>query len=238
VSERDHDAILDAMAALHAAFWLDPALEEPDLGLCTPARLFTHASAANLEQVAAQHPIAILGYLQDGWARVPDVLDDDVAVLLDALSLDPSPLCVALEAFEWTLVHGDLRMDNLGLRYDGDVPTLIALDMARPVRTAPVIDLAWYLALTSHRLPVAKEETIAAYRRHLERRLGSSFADATWQRQVELGLLGGLLMTAPIKAARATIGANRELREFERRELTWWSHRAREGARHLARRSK
>lgn len=238
--ERDHDAVLDAMAALHAKFWLDPALEDAELGLCTPANLFTHTSAAKAERIAAKHPSGVLEFILKGWALVPEVLDEDVVELLHALLRDPSPLCAALEAFEWTLVHGDLRTANIGLRWEGDAPTLIALDMARAVRTAPAVDLAWHLATTSRELPVPKEHAIATYRRHIERRLGRRFDDAAWARQVELCLLAGLMMIAPINTAMAMLHENPENpenpedRELFRRNLAWFSERAREGARHLA----
>lgn len=233
LSLRDQDAILDAMAALHAEFWLDPALEDETLGLCTLANLFTHTSAEKAERTAAIHPTWVLEFIREGWARMPEVLDDDVVDLLTALSRDPSPLCSALGEFEWTLVHGDLRLANLGLRWEEDAPTLIALDMARPARTAPIVDVAWHLAAEEKERPVTKEEAVATYRRHLERRLGRRFDDVAWSRQVEVGWVSGLVMIAPLKAAVATTFEEPDRREQACRELAWWSERAREGARHL-----
>ena len=70
----------------------------------------------------------------------------------------------------------------------------------------PGVDLAWYLAVNSARLPVPKKAAIACFRRELERRLGNRFDEQWWQPQLELSLLGGFLQLGWAKvlgAARA-----------------------------------
>lgn len=233
LSERDHDSVLDGMAALHAAFWNDDALREDGLGLCEPARLLLHTSAAMARKAAALAPSVILGALQEGWRVLREFVDPDVHEILALLADDPEPLCSALKAVPATLVHGDLHPGNLGLR--ASIPAkVVMLDITRPTRTAAGVDLAWHLALGVRYLPASKEAAIASYRRHLEGRLGERFDDGTWATHMDIALLAGFLMAAPIKAFRAAHAEDAVGRELERRDIPWWSLRARQGVQRLS----
>jgi hypothetical protein len=53
ISAEENELILDAMAALHAAFWEDSALDNPALNLCTPEQTFSWASQEMVRQVRA-----------------------------------------------------------------------------------------------------------------------------------------------------------------------------------------
>lgn len=233
LTERDHDAVLDGMAALHAEFWNDDALREEGLHLCEPARLLLHTAERTAREAAAVVPSGILEVLQEGWRVLPDLVDPAVHGLLTALADDPEPLCSALEDVPGTLVHGDLHPGNLGL-VRGIPDTVVMLDMARPTRTAAGVDLAWHLALSVRYLPGSKESAITSYRRHLERHLGERLGDDAWALHMDIALLAGFLMAAPIKAYRAAHAEDPIDRDLEQRDLPWWSRRARHGARRLA----
>jgi aminoglycoside phosphotransferase (APT) family kinase protein len=121
-------------------------------------------------------------------------------------------LADALLATPTTFLHGDWKMGNLGYRADGRV---VLLDWDRPSVGAVTVDLAWYLAVNSDRIPEPKDHALARYRDALEQR-GWATAD-WWDRQVTLALLGAFLQLGWSKGGQDE-------------ELAWWApvvHRAR-----------
>ena len=126
---------------------------------------------------------------------------------------DPAGLAAALDATPATFVAGDWKLGNLGSRPDGRT---VVLDWAYPGAAPPCWELAWYLALNRARLPVSKEETIAAYRESLEHH----GVDTTgwWERQLGLCLVGIMATFAWEKAVGPA------------EELAWWEAAALDGA--------
>jgi aminoglycoside phosphotransferase (APT) family kinase protein len=124
----------------------------------------------------------------------------------------------ALDTTPQTLVHGNFKLDNLGVTPDGRT---VLLDWEGSGRGAATSDLAWYLAINCRRLPQTKEESIDAYRAALE----ASGIDTSpwWDEQLSLSLLGGLVHFGWEKA----FGGLDD-------ELSWWQDRAVEGARFLS----
>jgi hypothetical protein len=139
---------------------------------------------------------------------------------------NPAPLVQALAAFPWTVVHSDWKMGNLGV-IPGRPPRVVLLDWAVVGPAPPAVDLAWYLAVNSARLPVPKEAAIASYRGALERHLGLPVLDDWWQPQLDLCLLGGFLLLGWSKALGAAHGGTEEVRRREQAELDWWCARVR-----------
>jgi aminoglycoside phosphotransferase (APT) family kinase protein len=113
-----------------------------------------------------------------------------------------------------TFVHGNFKLDNLGVTADGRT---IVLDWEISGRGAPLSDLAWYLAINCRRLPQSKEAAIEAYRDSLERQGIST--SGWWDRQLGLCLLGALVQ----------FGWEKALSGYDD-ELAWWEARALEGA--------
>jgi aminoglycoside phosphotransferase (APT) family kinase protein len=106
-----------------------------------------------------------------------------------------------------TFVHGDWKAGNLGAHPDGRT---ILLDWGWPGRAAPLVDLAWYLAVNCDRLPQSKEDAIEHYRRSLA---GHGISTVGWwERQLGLALLGGFLQLGWSKTGDPA-------------ELSWWVDR-------------
>lgn len=234
MSAEDNALVLDALAALHAAFWQDPCLDDPALHLCRPQDFFSHGSPAKIQRIAAKSPSHVLEIILEGWRQLPRFVDGDAAALMRTLAQDPSSLCVALADFPHTLVHSDCRRANLGIERRQH-PRLILLDWTRPVRTVPAVDLAWYLAtIVSGHLPMSFEQAIDLYKQRLASRLGDGFHESWWQPQLELSLLGVSLLIGPFKAFFAQNSESDYFRQQDRADLQWWSEQARKGARWLA----
>ena len=202
-----HLRFLDHMARLHAALWDWPDPEE-----LTPYEVrYTALSPATGEREGAGGGVpAVLG---PAWAAM--VAAQPVAGRLAArLAADPAPLVAALRTTPQCLVHGDWKAGNLGTRPDGRT---VLLDWQWPGRAAPLTELAWYLAVNAARLPLSKEDTVAAYREALER-CGVDTA-GWWDRQLRLALLGGFVQLGWDKTGD---------------ELAWWAAAALAGERELS----
>ena len=201
LSASQHQVILDAMAGMHAQTWgwtdawgLTP--EGVRFQLLSPG--FAQGEAERGPLTGVPNAIAPL------WGKLAAVAPDAHAVLAP-LADDPGPLVAALATTPKCLVHGDWKGGNLGIRQDGSV---VLVDWAFPGIDAPLLDLAWYLAVNCDRLPESKEQTIDRYRIALE---GCDVAtDGWWDQQLALALLGGAVQMAWNKSGQAD-------------ELAWWA---------------
>jgi hypothetical protein len=158
MTPEDNDVILDAMAALHAEFWLDPALLDPDLGLCSSDDIlgFLLLPPKRAAQVLREPPsltevnASVLHLILEGWEVLPDFIGAAAADRVQDMANAHPALSDALSRYPWTLVHNDVRDANLAVRrpgVEGDgVHQVVALDMARAARMPPALDLGWYMS--------------------------------------------------------------------------------------------
>lgn len=233
ISEEHNELFLDAMAALHAAFWDDPILHHPTLNLCTPEQAFSWASQEMVRQVRAVCPNEMLEWIIEGWDILPTYVGTDVAKLLCSLARDPSPLCTALARFPQTLIHHDMRLTNLGVM-SGASPRLLLLDWMRAAVTVPAVDLAWYLTMTPPQPAIPKEKMIDIYKQRLAQRLGDRFDESWWQPQLELSLLAVFVQIAGFKAWFLRNPHNEQHRIRNQAVLDWCTECARTWAKRLS----
>jgi Phosphotransferase enzyme family len=223
IGEGENARIVDAMAALHSTFWAKPEAVDPDLGFCQLDAYYRLLSPATARR-EANSPDAIPP-LVEGWRLLETAIDPALARQLIELAEDSRPLCDALAQFPQTVTHRDWKLGNLGLQPGPHAPVVL-LDWAMVGPAPPAVDLAWYVAINSARLPVPQEATIDRHRRALARRIGSQFNESWWQPQLELCLLGAFVQFGWEKALGAMHSDSAEVRTRERAELTWWSARA------------
>jgi hypothetical protein len=198
------------MARLHATLWEWP--DPPGPGELTPYRVrFSALSPATGARERAGGGVPAV--LEPAWAAMVAAVPTAGRLAL-ALAADPAPLVTALRGTPQSFVHGDWKAGNLGTLPDGRT---VLLDWQWPGRAAPLTDLCWYLAVNAARLPVSREETVAAYRAALER----CGVDTTgwWDRQLRLALLGAFVQLGWDKSGD---------------ELAWWAEAALAGGRELA----
>jgi hypothetical protein len=231
ISRDEHERFLAAMAMLHTSFWGQADLARPENGFCSLTQHY-HALSPETGRREAGGDDAIPPMISAGWALLRDMVAPDVADVVGALLDDPTPLCRALEPHVTTVVHGDWKLGNVGLRRDNN--HVVLLDWDRVSAGPAGLDLAWYLAVNSVRIPVTKEEAIASYTRELSSRIGARFDGDSWQQQLDLTLLGGFLQLGWPKLLGAVHGQSADVREREAAELFWWSERVRAGAHWLS----
>jgi hypothetical protein len=203
MTAQDNDAILDAMAALHATFWLDPALLDPNLGLCRPDEYFMLLPPERVTRILQERPAGVLRTVREGWEVLPGFIGAGAAEHAQSMANEARVLGEAMSRYPWTLTHGDVRAANLAVRRnevaEHDAHRVVALDMARAGRTPPALDLAWYLSWASE-LRFDKADVIEGYRTRLEVRLGARFDLAWWRPQLDLALMTSALLLMPLFA--------------------------------------
>ena len=208
-----HRDFLDAMAALHAAFWE----VGPDAAIVPEMHRYLDLSpwTADAENwLGSDHLVPRL--IASGWPQLTAVAPRAAAVVLP-LATDPGPLVEALAGTPRTFVHGNWKLDNLGT---DDRGRTVLLDWELPGFGAPLSDLAWYLAINCRRLPESKEAAIEAYRQSLT---GHGVdTHGWWDTQLELALLGALVQ----------FGWEKALSGYDD-ELVWWERHALAGAARL-----
>jgi hypothetical protein len=161
-------------------------------------------------------PERIPAVADEGWGKFEGRVPDDLAPVIDRLRSDVTPLVEALRTTPSCFLHGDVKASNTGVAADGRT---VLIDWAYVGEGPTCYELCWHLALDREKLPVSKQATIDAYRSALE---GHGIDTAPWwDRQLDLCLLGGLVLFGWEKAFG------------DEDELQWWYRAARRGAARL-----
>jgi hypothetical protein len=148
--------LLTGLARLHEHF---RGIEANDL--CAPAARYAmfapdfHATDAP----AGRHPMA--DRIVRGWTIFADQVAADVVDAVFGVHRDPSVLGSELVARPGTLLHGDVKLENLGLSSD---QRLVTIDWGELTGVGPrEIDVAWYALKSAGRVRCTPDEIFADY---------------------------------------------------------------------------
>jgi len=202
--------ILDAVALLHATF----AGDVPDGAATLAARLgMTSPRVADAER---DGPDLLPKQLEAAWDAFSHAVPDDVAGEVLSAAQDPTVLAAALEdTGARTLLHGDLRDDNLGLSDD----CVVLLDWDLATAGTPSVEFAWYLVHDAWRIDATHDE--------LEHDHRASQGDRLDERELELGILTGLVQYGWIFGHSLIVHPDPAEAAWARTELDWWVPRTR-----------
>ena len=225
--------VLEALAELHAHDW--SALERLEGAPWTPLRerlfLLSPRSAA---AYAADGVDAGRRFL-DGWSAFERQAPAAARELIAWLDHEPGPLLEALDAQGRTLLHGDLKLANVGIAADGSLP-LIDWQM---VMLGPVaLELGWFLVSNVASLPWPPEETLRRYVAALDAVRGRARSEdpdddrRTSDVRVGDGLVWivGLLLRGWRKGLDAEAGVTYPWGGDGASDLAWWCDQAVEAA--------
>ena len=209
ISHEVSNAVLVAAAALHDAFWGSPV---PGLcGLSDYYGLFGFDTASR-EGDANTHT----SQFPRGWHRFAEIVPSDVADPVLRLVECPAALAGELEREEGTLVHGDLKLANLGFA----AGRVVMLDWGSLTCWGPAeVDFGWYFGQNAHRVGGAYDDVIADYRRAEGPRVN--------ERALDLALIGALVHFGWRRALWVTENSDPDLRAWAADELGWWVRRVR-----------
>lgn len=202
-----HRRMLAAAAAIHQAFDAPPRTQ-----LCALRDLFAVLSPQSAARFAPDNGVPREAV--DGWSRFADVVPRDVCEAVSAVHDEPDRLADTLLARPCALLHGDLKMSNLGATDD----SVVIVDWGTVTTWAPpAVEYAWYLAVNGAALGASHDELLADIR---QTDAGSDDV------ALRLALLGALSQLGWAKALGAT-SDDTETRHRERGGLAWWCVQAR-----------
>jgi hypothetical protein len=240
ISIDDLDRVLAGLAALHAFPWATDGIFDEGLGdhdlpnggpWCPLLERVTLICRQSLERAGPARD-AVADRLLPGWDAFDHLASPQARDLVFMLGQDPQPLVDALSVQPRTLIHGDLKLANVGIAADGVVE---AVDW-QMVSIAPIaIEIGWFLVSNVASLPTAPDDVINRYRAHLgkgyldpdDRWLeGNTFGDDG----VDAAILVGLLLRGWRKGLDTEAGTTLASGITAADDLAWWCERAVEAA--------
>jgi hypothetical protein len=201
--------LLTRLAALHEA-----SMDEAGESLCSlGARyaMFAPDVHAN-DHGPGAHPLG--DRIGRGWELFEEHVDRDVVDAVFGVHRDPQPLARRLSRFPTTLLHGDAKLENLGLR-GGD---LVAIDWGDLTGFGPrEVDVGWFALKGAARIGCSPDEVFADYE--------AAAGHALDPDALDLVCVGSLAQMG-FRFALGALASGPDPPEVAARQLKWWTGRA------------
>ncbi len=210
------ERVLDGLAELHSYPWTGTSW----LGTrhsCPIRERITLICRGSLERPGAARD-AVGDRILPGWDAFDRLAPPAAREVINALGAEPAPLVDALARLPATLLHGDLKLANVGVEPDGTID-LVDWQM---VMSAPVaVELGWFLVSNVASLPLRPDEVLDRYWR-------ARGLEGT--RENDVAILVGLLLRGWRKGYDAEAGISLASGVSAADDLVWWCDRAVEAA--------
>lgn len=205
----DRDAVrhvLAAMAEVHRTFWGE---RFPELCSLADRYLLLSPQTARRE-MQRSNPVGEL--TARCWELFSELAPDDIAAAILAIADRPSLLAEQLDKCDQTLIHGDVRLSNLGFCDDA----VVLIDWGERTGSAPAaVELASFIAFDARRVDVTREEMIADFR--------ALYGDRFDETALQLALIGGLVQLGCYFVLDVVLGGGDDALALARSELAWWT---------------
>ncbi len=176
-----------------------------------------HVMAASHATIEREGSDLLPKQVEAAWEAFGEAVEPDLAAAIVELVEDPAPLVRVLDASGTTLIHGDLRDENIGI--DGE--RVVVLDWGLATQGHPVVELAWYLVHDAWRIDASQDQIVDDFRRI------RGDADDPLANEL-LGVIG-LVEYGWILGHSAVVHPDPAERAWAREELEWWAPLARRG---------
>jgi hypothetical protein len=205
--------VLRSMAKAHDAYWGE---SQPDL--CSIEDRYHLLSPRTIRREAELGKGA--ESLTKGWEQFAEKVPRSLADVIMPIVESPTLIADPLRTCEQTLIHGDLRMDNLGFTDDG----IVLLDWGSMTGFAPpAVEFMWFLGFDALVFDCTRDEVVADFR--------AIYGDRVDDRAMDLAFIGGfvhlgchlgltLLGRSPTMARLG--GDEATNRAGAEAELSWW----------------
>lgn len=203
------ERLVQGLAAMHAAW---EGFSAPYCSVAARLRLFAPAVHAADD---GHHPHPLRESIVEGWDVFADLVPSQVAAVVAGVHEAPELLARRLErAASPTLLHGDVKPENLGLS-DGQ---LVAIDWGELTGTGPAeTDVAWFAVQGTWRVDMLPDEVFWLYDQHATRPLDRTALD--------LACVGAVAQMGFKLALRAVRAPDEGVRARARTLLAWWVSR-------------
>jgi Phosphotransferase enzyme family len=206
ISRDEYRRILAATTSMHRLFAGEPVAAacplELRLGVFAPQRLRRRTD---------DHGLAPL--VQRGWELFADVVPGPVVDAVLAIHDDPAPLAKRLTSGGFTLLHGDLWLDNIAL----EAGQVTLLDWELATNGPPALDFVWFLTGSASRVEASHDDLVDDVREVCR----------PDEDTLRLALLAGLAELGWNKALNAIEHHDAATRAHELDDLAWWVRQAR-----------
>lgn len=198
--------VLAAVADLHLAFWGE---RFPDLCTLEDRYHLLSPRTARREQERGERVGDIISRC---WELFTELVPGDLATAILALANRPALLAEQLDRCEQTLVHGDVRLNNLGFSDD----RVVLVDWGERTGSAPAaVELASFLVFDANRFDVSRDDVVSDFRNLY----GDRFDDTALQ----LALIGGFVQLGCHFTLSIALGGGDEAQAAANAELEWWT---------------
>jgi len=206
------EQVLSALAEMHGHRWRTTD-DVPDGPWCPLRERVTLISRQSLERPGPAHN-AVAVRLLPGWDAWDRLATPAARTVVADLAADPQPLLDKLAQQPAALIHGDLKLANVGIEADSSI-VLVDWQM---VSIAPVaVELGWFLVSNVASLPLPPEEVVRRYRAR-----GGELVDDG----LDAAILVGLLLRGWRKGADAAAAVTLASGVSAVDDLAWWCERA------------
>ncbi len=205
--------VLAAMADLHLTFWGERF--DALCGLEDRYHLLS-PSTGRREQERGERAGPLI---MRCWELFQEKVPAEIADAILAMAERPALLAGLLDTCEPTLIHGDVRLNNLGLADD----RVVVVDWGERTGSAPApVELASFLIFDGKRFDVPRDDVLADFR--------SLYGDRFDEKAMELALIGGFVQLGchfmlPIALAGEDRVPAGQARAEASAELEWWTPR-------------
>ncbi len=198
--------VLEAMAELHLAFWGE---RFPELCGIEDRYLLLSQRTARREQQLGNPAGEVISRC---WDAFSELVPDDIATPILTIVDRPALLAEQLDSCEHTLIHGDVRLSNLGFSDD----RVVLIDWGERTGTAPAaVELASFLVFDAKRLDVSRDDVIADFR--------GLYGDRFDETALQLALIGGVVQLGCHFVLDLVLKGGDAERASAMSELDWWT---------------
>lgn len=198
--------VLAATADLHLAFW-----GERFADLCTLEDRYHLLSprTARREQQRGERVGDVIGRC---WELFGELVPEEIASAILAMANRPALLAEQLDRCEQTLIHGDVRLNNLGIRDD----QVVLVDWGERTGSAPAaVELASLLVFDAKRFDVSRDDVVSDFR--------SLYGERFDEKALQLALIGGFVQLGCHFVLPIALGGGEQARAAASAELEWWT---------------
>jgi hypothetical protein len=210
VSRDTSRRLLARLAEMHRAL-----ADEPIDDLCAIEARYAMAAPDFHATYDGPGPHPMADRITKGWQLFAENVDPDLVDTVSTVHREPNRLGDRLRRFPTTLLHGDPKLENLGIADD----RLVAIDWGELTGFGPrEVDVGWYAHKGCVRIGCTPDEIFADY--------DAASSEPLDPQALDLACVGALAQMG-FRCAVGAFASGPEFAPVARAQLEWWTARVR-----------